>query len=466
MENLAMYNQSNCVLRIDPVSGSLGLPETTSDEHPAADWRSMPKVLFVDDEWEVVDALRRAFLQCPYRIHTTTSPELALQMFRDEPFDVVVADELMPGMLGSDLLSIIAHEFPATGRILLTGHGTLETAARAVNDAAVVRFLLKPCPAQQLHEAIETALKSRPLIPCARTHKRRIFLVSHSATAPADTDSRKRVAGSGAACQPAAPVVESAVPHEPARIASYANELVLQAQKIVGLQDETPLGYEISVRLQAASGKVHTIGNFVSSVQHDVPLASVDRWVIRHVTESIQGHQQILAHRGLTMSLNVAAGSFRDADFVRFLNAELTTGRLSARFFVEIRESALVKGLNGDEGLLARLSEMSCFTSGPRLCVDGVSGSLWRLAPLKTLPIAMAKIDSRFVCDVLTNRGSEALVRAAVEWGERAGTRIVATGIDSVAIAERLYNLGVRYGQGIALGRPEPLISTLEGLYY
>jgi len=460
-----MYNQSNRVVRLDPVSGSLGLPEVTNDELRAAGWRALPKVLFVDDEWEVVSALRRAFLPCPYRIHTTTSPELALRMFRDEPFDVIVADELMPDMLGSELLSIIAKEAPATGRILLTGHGTVEAAARAVNEAAVVRFLLKPCPVEQLREAIETALIFRPLSPCARSHKRRAFLVSHSSAAPAGRQSRDAIAASQATSHALLAPEEAAACPDRGATASRANELVLQAQKVAGLQDETPLGYEISVRLQAPGGKVHTIGNFISSAQHAVPLASVDRWVIRHVVETIQSHQQILTKRGLTMSLNVAAGSFGDPDFVRFLNTELTTGRLSARFCVEIRESALLKGLDG-EGLLARLCEMSCFTSGARLCIDGVGGSLWRLAPFNELPIAMAKIDSRFICDLLTNRRSETLVRAAVEWGERSGAQVVATGIDSVAIAERLCNLGVRYGQGIALGRAESLVSTLEGLYY
>jgi EAL domain-containing protein (putative c-di-GMP-specific phosphodiesterase class I) len=103
---------------------------------------------------------------------------------------------------------------------------------------------------------------------------------------------------------------------------------------------------------------------------------------------------------------------------------------------------------------------------GCRLCIDGVSGALWQKAPLNTLPVAMIKIDSRHGCDVLTNRQSEAVVRAAVEWGERTGARIVATGIDTSAIAERLRSLGVRYGQGSAFGGFEPLAATLAELYY
>ena len=460
-----MRAQSNCAPGIDPVSGSLGLPEPTTDELIAADWRSMPRVLFVDDEWEVVNALRRAFLQCPYRIHTTTSPELALRMLRDEPFDVIVADELMPGMLGSELLRIVAQEHPGTGRILLTGQGTVEAAARAVNDAGVVRFLLKPCPVEKLREAIEVALTSSSPAPTPRINKRRVLLVSHSRAARArgEPQSLDATEISDSATIPSR---ESDARLAPANSASLANELVLQAQRVVRLQDKTLFGHEISVRVQAAHGKVRTIGNFIASNQHDVPLASIDRWIIRHVMESIQQHESILKQRGLTWSLNIAAGSLRDPDFVRFLNAELTAGALSRRFFVEIRESALTKAMASDEHLLANLADMSCFSRGARLCIDGVSGALWKLSPLKALPVAMAKIDSRFIGDILTNRESEALVGAAVAWGESAGAPVVATGIDTIAIADRLQSLGVRYGQGIAFGPTESLDSALAGLYY
>ena len=67
---------------------------------------------------------------------------------------------------------------------------------------------------------------------------------------------------------------------------------------------------------------------------------------------------------------------------------------------------------------------------------------------------------------MLTNRQSEAVVRAAVEWGSRQDARIVATGIDSIAIAERLRSLGVCYGQGSAFGGVGPLVATLSELYY
>jgi EAL domain-containing protein (putative c-di-GMP-specific phosphodiesterase class I) len=354
-------------------------------------------------------------------------------MFRDEPFDVIVADELMPNMRGSELLSRIAREFPATRRILLTGHATPEAAARAVNEAGVVRLLLKPCPLEKLHEAIETALRTTPFASRLRRNRRRAFLVDGQAGA--------------------------------AEAAQHANELVLQAQRVVSLDKATPVGYEVSVRIQASGGTVHTIGNFISSAQHQVPPVSIDRWVFRHVMEGLRSHARTFALRNLTISLNLSVASLADPEFVRLLAHELPAEGLAAHFAIELRESALAKSLRQDKRLLGRLTEIA--ESGIcRLCVDGVSGVLWQKAPLNTLPVAMAKIDSRYGCDLLTNRQSEAVVRAAVEWGGRKNVRIVATGIDSMAIAERLRALGVWYGQGSAFGGVEPLVTTLSELYY
>src|SRR5580704_16730478 len=122
----------------------------------------MPKVLLVDDEPHVVEGIRRALREHSYRINTATSPEVALHMCRREQFDVIVADERMPEMCGSELLTIVGREFPTSGRILLTGHATVEAAARAINEAGVIRLLLKPCPPSALRAAIELALRTTP----------------------------------------------------------------------------------------------------------------------------------------------------------------------------------------------------------------------------------------------------------------------------------------------------------------
>jgi EAL domain-containing protein (putative c-di-GMP-specific phosphodiesterase class I)/CheY-like chemotaxis protein len=428
---------------------------------------SMPKVLFVDDDQAVVDGLRRALSEYPYHVQTATSAEHALQKLGETPFDVIVADERMPGMRGSELLTVIANEFPTTGRILLTGHGTVEVAARAINQAGVIRILLKPCPVAELRDAIETALKTTPHEKRVRTGARRAYLVSHRDPPPA-AELRRPGEGHGPEATEDGGRDCARRPSERGRAGHNeweANELVLQAQKVLELGSENLFGYELSTRLQTQSGNIHTIGNFIASSGQHLLLSSVDRWVVRHVLKLVHEHEHILERRGLTVSLNLAAQSLADPEFVEFLDAELSNVGIAGRFLIELREAALAKSLRRDEGLLARLLTLRCYEWGTRLAIDGVGGALWKFEVLKNLPVALAKIDSRFVCDILTNQQSESLVRSAVEWGQRAGVAVAATGIDTPAIAERLRFLGVHYGQGSVFGTAEPVGLTLTGLY-
>src|ERR1700737_4357036 len=100
------------------------------------------RVLLVDDDSDFLQLLRAALNREPYDFLTATSAPSALEILRKEAVDVVVADENMPGMSGTALLSIVASEFPACGRIILTGHATVDIAMRAVNEARITSFLL------------------------------------------------------------------------------------------------------------------------------------------------------------------------------------------------------------------------------------------------------------------------------------------------------------------------------------
>jgi signal transduction histidine kinase/CheY-like chemotaxis protein len=120
-----------------------------------------PRVLFVDDEPRVTKALKRALREEPYTILTASSAREALQLLAHEPVDLVVADERMPGMPGSELLAWVCRTYPDTVRILLTGHASLETAVRAINEGGISRFLTKPCKEGELIFAIQQALQQK-----------------------------------------------------------------------------------------------------------------------------------------------------------------------------------------------------------------------------------------------------------------------------------------------------------------
>lgn len=121
-------------------------------------------VLLVDDDKNVLHGLTRALRQQPYQFYTAPSGDEAIWILKSHDVDVIVTDEKMPGMSGSDLIAWVAENYPEVVRIVLTGHATTEVAIRAINEGAVYHFFTKPCRDVDLAVAIRKALEQRERI--------------------------------------------------------------------------------------------------------------------------------------------------------------------------------------------------------------------------------------------------------------------------------------------------------------
>jgi DNA-binding NtrC family response regulator len=121
------------------------------------------KILLVDDESNVLSALKRALFDEPLDITSVTSAEEALVILKADSFKVVVSDERMLGMQGSEFLAQVRINYPDTIRIMLTGHATLEAAMKAVNEGEIYRFFSKPWDDHDLKFAIRGAVEKYDL---------------------------------------------------------------------------------------------------------------------------------------------------------------------------------------------------------------------------------------------------------------------------------------------------------------
>lgn len=115
------------------------------------------RVLLVDDEPSVVQALSR-LVRGRYATTAVTSPHEALRHLGRDAFDVVVSDLRMPELDGISFLARVRDLAPTATRLLLTGHLDVDDAIKAVNVGQVFRFLLKPCPPDELLSALEEAV--------------------------------------------------------------------------------------------------------------------------------------------------------------------------------------------------------------------------------------------------------------------------------------------------------------------
>jgi response regulator RpfG family c-di-GMP phosphodiesterase len=116
--------------------------------------RNLPRILLVDDEVAILDALRRQ-LRRIFEVTTATGGVEALDVMRSTaPFAAIVSDMRMPGMDGATFLAAARSTHPDTVRMLLTGQADMQSAIAAINDGQIYRFLTKPCPTETLVDAI------------------------------------------------------------------------------------------------------------------------------------------------------------------------------------------------------------------------------------------------------------------------------------------------------------------------
>lgn len=117
-------------------------------------------ILIVDDEATMRRSLADILRLEGYRVQPVASGELAVEAMRKETFDLVLLDLKMPGMDGLDVLHIASKIAPETLVILLTAHGSLESAIEALRQNAH-DYLLKPSSPQQILTSVEAALSRR-----------------------------------------------------------------------------------------------------------------------------------------------------------------------------------------------------------------------------------------------------------------------------------------------------------------
>jgi putative nucleotidyltransferase with HDIG domain len=123
-----------------------------------------PAILLVDDEAGILRACKRVLRRDGYTIFTTTDTDEALQLAREHEFAVVISDQRMPVMQGTELLEQIRQIQPACVRIILTGYADISAAIDAINKGAVWRFLSKPWDDSQLKSTIAHAVEQFTLI--------------------------------------------------------------------------------------------------------------------------------------------------------------------------------------------------------------------------------------------------------------------------------------------------------------
>jgi EAL domain-containing protein (putative c-di-GMP-specific phosphodiesterase class I) len=214
------------------------------------------------------------------------------------------------------------------------------------------------------------------------------------------------------------------------------------------------------LRLRETDGTLVAPGPLIDAAQRYQILPSIDRWVVQRALQMLGPHRSMFRSRGLSMSINVSAQSIGDEAFVQqftrlLKDANLPRGCVS----VELTEQAAITNLTRAKEMVSRVRALGC-----ELALDDFGTGANSLTYLKALQVSRVKIDGSFVRDIVSDRNSQATVRAIVELAKGLGIQTVAEYVENDVIAREVGLLGVDYAQGYGVGKPEPLSDLLDVL--
>jgi DNA-binding NtrC family response regulator len=129
----------------------------------------MPRILLVDDEPNILSALRRCLAGIDVRqldgevlqFETFTAPDAAIERSEEQDFNLVISDYRMPSMNGVEFLSRIMQIQPTAPRVIISGFADRNAIIAAVNEVHLARFIEKPWKDDKLRQAVVSILRGK-----------------------------------------------------------------------------------------------------------------------------------------------------------------------------------------------------------------------------------------------------------------------------------------------------------------
>lgn len=116
-------------------------------------------LLFLDDEENILKALSRSFIDDDYEIETFTEGTKALEFVRKNPVQLIISDQRMPTMSGTEFFEKVRDIRPEAIRILLTGYADMDATIDAINKGQIFKFMVKPWNDEELRTTVMRALE-------------------------------------------------------------------------------------------------------------------------------------------------------------------------------------------------------------------------------------------------------------------------------------------------------------------
>jgi diguanylate cyclase (GGDEF)-like protein len=240
------------------------------------------------------------------------------------------------------------------------------------------------------------------------------------------------------------------------RRAIESDELVLHYQPKARLESGDIVGVEALIRWQHPLRGLLSPDAFIPLAENTGLMAPLTEWVLRNaIDQSACWRETGLM---LPVAVNLSPRSLLDKELPGTVLRLLADAGLPADLLeLEITETAIMTDPEGAVQMLTQLQAL-----GVRVSIDDFGTGYTSLSYLKQLPVHTLKIDRVFVADILENTKDQAITESIIALGHKLGFSVLAEGIESEAVWQRLRSLHCDEGQGYHLGRPMPSVDLLR----
>lgn len=225
-------------------------------------------------------------------------------------------------------------------------------------------------------------------------------------------------------------------------------------QPICNLQiDDTDENCEVLIRMLGDNDEIISPVDFLPIAEQYHLMPIIDRWVVRETLFLIRDNSFKLldqSHCSINLSgQTLGDESFLDEVLVLFVETKVPFSKIC----FEITETALISNFKYAQEFISTLRMRGC-----KFSLDDFGSGLSSFSYLKDLPVDYLKIDGSFVLGILSDKRDYNLVKSIHQIANLMGMETVAEFIESEAMIDCIRKMGIQYGQGYALGKPESIV--------
>ena len=236
------------------------------------------------------------------------------------------------------------------------------------------------------------------------------------------------------------------------RLGLQQEQMVLFYQAQVNVRGQLT-GAEVLVRWQHPERGMVSPAQFIPLAEESGLIVPLGQWVLKTACKQLASWGKEAQTADLTLSVNVSARQFHQAEFVQEVQAVLQeTGAPAERLKLELTESMLVDDV---DDIIAKM--MTLKSLGVGFSLDDFGTGYSSLSYLKRLPLDQLKIDQTFVRDALTDPNDAVIAKTIVALGQSLGLNVIAEGVETQAQRDFLADQGCYAYQGYFFGRPGPV---------